>query len=348
MRLPYRFCEILLNRVSMSKMNKSKSISNKNNIHAGVRLARVLWNYRINQNIKVGYKPYRIWVEPTNKCNLACAMCPNKTFKDEEVGFMDFDLYKKIVDEAKNFVYDMNIHHRGESTMHPKFPEMIEYAVKNGMKVKFHTNGTLLTEEKAKVFIEAGLSLISFSFDGYNKHSYEQIRINANFDKTTANIERFLKIKDKMKSKTPKTVMEVMEDLDGFEYEQHEKDTFLKRMKLIDRFIFKKPHNWGGNVSIDTFDEKDLLPCTMPWHAQVILWNGKVGPCPHDFFAKIILGDVNENSLTDVFNSPQTQELRRKHLDRDFKNYSPCNTCDTPRRNSFCGIPTPSLKYVKE
>ena len=116
----------------------------------------------------------------------------------------------------------------------------------------------------------------------------------------------------------------------------------------LDKLIIKQPHNWGGSVDLDTYSEDQLVPCTMPWHAQVILWDGRVGCCPHDFFAKIILGDVKENKLSDIFNSIETQELRRRHLDHKISDFSPCNECDTPRRHSILGIPTSSLKYVKE
>lgn len=314
----------------------------------GKKLLQVLWNYRFGCNATVKYKPYRLWIEPTNKCNLACIMCPNKDFKKEDLGFMDFELFKKIINEARHFAYDMNIHHRGESNLHPRLPEMIEYATKNGIPVKLHTNGTLLTERRSRELIESGLSLISFSFDGYTKDVYEKIRVNAKFEKTTRNITRFLQLKKQMNSPRPKTVMEVMENLNGFDFKEEDKQHFLDMMKNLDRLIIKNPHNWAGNIPIDTFSDNELVACTFPWHAQVILWDGRVGPCPHDFMAEIILGDVKEQSLVEIFNSPETIELRRRHLELDIRDYSPCNTCDSPRRKKIFGIPAPSLKYLKE
>ncbi len=47
-------------------------------------------------------------------------MCPNKDLTKEQKGFMDFDLFKKIVDEAKDFVFDVHLLHRGESLLHPR------------------------------------------------------------------------------------------------------------------------------------------------------------------------------------------------------------------------------------
>jgi len=44
-------------------------------------------------------------------------MCPNKDLKKEDKGFMDFDLYKKIVDESRDFIFEINLAHRGESLM---------------------------------------------------------------------------------------------------------------------------------------------------------------------------------------------------------------------------------------
>src|SRR3972149_1387897 len=59
-------------------------------------------------------------------------------------GYMEFDLFRKIVDEAKGFVYDVNLHHRGESTIHPRLPDMVRYAKDAGLYTRLHSNGTLL------------------------------------------------------------------------------------------------------------------------------------------------------------------------------------------------------------
>ena len=67
--------------------------------------------------------PIRLWVEASLSCNLQCAMCPNKDIPASEKGIMSFSLFKKIIDEAKDFVSDIFIHHRGESLLNPNLFE---------------------------------------------------------------------------------------------------------------------------------------------------------------------------------------------------------------------------------
>jgi radical SAM protein with 4Fe4S-binding SPASM domain len=313
-------------------------------------LFQVFWNYRIRRNEVVDYLPYRIWVEPTNRCNLACFMCPNKDFKKEDLGFMDFDLYRKIIDEAHSFVYDMNIHHRGESTLHPKLVDMIRYAKERGIPVKLHTNGTTLTETLGQELIHSELDLISFSFDGYSPEIYEKIRIGAKFQPTLDKILGFLELKKRMHSQGPKTVMEIMEFPDR-PFRESDKQRFIGNLTArgINRIIIKRPHNWAGNVSLETGMSQRFSPCTFPWHAQVILWDGRVGPCPHDFMAQIELGDVNNSRLKDIFNSEATRTLRHQMLQRSLDALRPpCNVCDTVLRRQILGVPVDSLKYLKE
>lgn len=314
------------------------------------RLARITWNYWIRKRTVVGYPPYRIWIEPTSKCNLACVMCPNQKFQKSDLGFMDFDLYKSIIDQAAAYVHDVNLHHRGEPTLHPMLADMIRYADRKGMKVKLHTNGTILNEKLSEALIRSGLRLISFSFDGYDADSYERTRIRARFDRTLENIHRFLELKRKLDAANLRTVMEVMEINSGF-WDLAAKKRFISSLKSrgLDRFIVKKPHNWAGSFGLDTFETESFSACTFPWHALVVLWDGRVGSCPHDFFAEIVYGDVRNTPLKEIFNSPKIQALRAQMLEGKLDALeSPCRSCDSVRRKRIAGIPMDSLKYLRD
>ena len=50
--------------------------------------------------------------------------------------------------------------------MRPDLPELAQFAVNRGMRAVISTNGTLITEEKAKIFREIGLSYVGVSLDG--------------------------------------------------------------------------------------------------------------------------------------------------------------------------------------
>ena len=162
--------------------------------------------YRLGQDfygIPAGKKvngvplPIRLWIEPTPYCNLKCPMCPQSDPKITDITkgktHMDFELYKKIIDEAAGHVYDINLAHRGESTFHKGLPEMIQYASEKGIKTRLHTNATILNEKMSKAILDSGLDLLSFSFDGFKKEPYEKIRIGSNFEKTSCQYSAIFK-----------------------------------------------------------------------------------------------------------------------------------------------------------
>ena len=104
--------------------------------------------------------PIRVALEPTNLCNLKCPMCPVSNPKPgAQRGFMDFDLYKKLVDQASEFAVDITLVGGGEPMLHPQIIDFIKYAKSKKMRVRMDSNATLITEEKAKALIKSGAGL---------------------------------------------------------------------------------------------------------------------------------------------------------------------------------------------
>lgn len=111
-------------------------------------MVRVFLDYRMRSE-RVRTMPIRAWIETSSVCNLRCIMCPNKSLSAADKGLMRFDLFRKVIDELKGSVRDVYLHHRGEPLLNPDLFRMIAYAEAAGVRTRFHTNGTLLTEEKA-------------------------------------------------------------------------------------------------------------------------------------------------------------------------------------------------------
>ena len=108
--------------------------------------------------------PNMIHIEPTNHCNLGCIMCPQPREMQRVKGMMNFDLYKSIIDELKDtpaeFVY---LHQFGESLLHKKITDMVDYASENGLQVGMSTNGTLLNEKISERILNSKLDFLTLS-----------------------------------------------------------------------------------------------------------------------------------------------------------------------------------------
>ncbi len=312
------------------------------------RLFNLFVSYKRKQT-HLAYLPVRLWIEPTSYCNLRCIMCPNKELGKKDKGFMDMELFRKIIDEASSFVFDIHLLHRGESLLHPEFFKMARYAHDKGITVKFHTNGTLLDEEKARQLIDSGIDQFSFSFDGYTKETYEKIRVGANFEKTVSNIIRFLEIKKEMKSLKPHTILELINfPEEGIRTDRESRKKFLQRFKglPLDKLEIKELHNWAGEITARKID-RNFSPCTFLWQALIIFWDGSVLPCTQDFFGYYVMGNVKDFSLQEIWNNEKMISLREKMVKGNLSDLKTCSSCDRPWREKFMGIPKEYLwKFI--
>jgi len=322
------------------------------NLNHIIRLCDIYWSYAVKKAQKIKYMPYRLWIEPTSLCNLKCIMCPNKSLPRDQKGMMDVELFKKVIDEAKDFVHDVNIHHRGEALLHRNLYDMIRYAKNRGMILKLHTNATCLDEYHARNILESNLDYISFSFDGLDRETYEKYRAGASYDKTIENILGFLQLKKSLHTGRPFTVLELID------YSSHDASYALNNLSvfkkqfdglLLDKILVKKPHNFGGNVDIKTSeDDTTYSPCTYLWHSLIVLWNGDVLPCTQDFYGKLALGNLKEQSLSEIFHGEKMTSLREKALNGSLQEVKPCSGCDMIRRRKILGIPVKSFSYLQK
>ncbi len=307
----------------------------------------------IKKQPQCNYLPSRLWVEVTNHCNLKCRLCPNKDIPSKEKGYMDFNLFKRIADQIDKSINDIYLFHRGEPLLHPRLFEMVDYIKTRGATVRIHTNATLLNNENIKKILNSKLDFISFSFDGYLKETYEKNRVNSNYAKTLSGIISFLEQKKKLNQKTPYTVLQVMEYDEEYSLADFErqKKAFIKKFEgfPLDRFITRKPHNWGGLINTVKTTAKHYVSCTFLWYALVILYNGNIVPCPQDFNSNLVLGNIEDISIKDAFNNQKIQRLRTRIAHKDITEISPCSSCDRLWRETFMGLPTDYLKtFVKD
>lgn len=314
------------------------------------RFSRIAWHYK-RGSVRLPYGPLRLWVEPTSFCNLKCPMCTSKDIPEGKIGYMDWNLYKKIIDEAKGFVYDINLFMGGESLFHKRLPEMIAYAKANGIRTRLSTNATVLTKEKREALFDAGLDFIIFSFDGYEKEVYEKIRVNANFEKTLGNIKAFLEEKKRRGSRKPYVVFQMIEFAGRLE---EKRSAFLRELEglPIDKFSFISPHTFGGKIPQD--DRKGFrskgsryVPCTFLWYSMSVRWDGMAVPCCVDLAGEMPLGDLRKESLLDVWNGSMLTELRGKIAAGRYQEIPLCRGCDILWKEQVWGIPVKSLKELR-
>lgn len=309
-----------------------------------LRLLQAFIHYKRHSTV-LPYFPVRIWLETTNACNLRCVMCPNSTDFSSVRGNMDIDLYESIISQISGKVNDLNLSHRGEPLFHPDLEKMIRIASDHRLATRIHTNATLLDAQRSTSLLEAGPDLVSFSFDGYDKETYESVRVGGIYEKTLENIRFFLSEKRRLGLTKPYTVVQIIEpsDITGEYRENLQRFGDRIRGYGLDKFYIKKPHNWAGNAPDQAPLNKQFIPCTFLYYSMTVLWNGLVCPCPQDWYGTRILGDLTEQTVEEVWNGEPYRDMRRRVALQDLDGWL-CENCDRVFRPSVWGIPTENLK----
>ena len=75
-----------------------------------------------------------------------------------------------------------------------------------------------------------------------------------------------------------------------------------------------------------------------------MLQTGEVVPCPQDWYRRIPLGDLREESLPSIWNGDPIRALRGRHARMDLAGLVPCEECDRVRRKTVLGVPTENLR----
>lgn len=285
------------------------------------------------KQINLGYPPYLL-IEPVAACNLRCPFCfqMDKTFTRKPfMGVIDFEFFKKIVDEADQIgVGAITLASRGEPTMHKKIKEMIEYVrtKENIFEIKLNTNGTYLNDELCHTFFKNNITQLVVSSDHYIKEDYERLRLGSNFEKVVANVDNLYKIRNKF---YPDSITEIR--ISGVDNDKN-----LDRTKFYDFWIKRSDHVSATFASErwDTYNNKVHPeindPCQLIWDRMYIWWDGKTNPCDADYKSYLSYGNAKENTIKELWNNKKNTELRNMHLNGDRNKINPCNKCG----ESFC------------
>jgi MoaA/NifB/PqqE/SkfB family radical SAM enzyme len=134
----------------------------------------------------------KIYIEPTNRCNLRCRTCIRNSW-DEPLGEMNPETFARVVEGLRRFSPppDVFLGGLGEPLAHPNIVDMVRQAKALGSLVELITNGTLLSKSLSEQLIDAGLDMLWVSLDGATPESYRDVRLGAALPEVLANLAGF-------------------------------------------------------------------------------------------------------------------------------------------------------------
>jgi Radical SAM superfamily len=146
------------------------------------------------RSIEVSPLPGRLYIECTAACNISCdqACCAPETgiTRTRHAGMLDFDLFRRVVDEAGPSLGRIDFFNYGEAFLHKRAIEMCEYIKTRFPQVYLYTstNGLAFNEDQVRRLVHSGIDEVTFSIDGATPSSYVTYRKRGNFEKAIANL----------------------------------------------------------------------------------------------------------------------------------------------------------------
>lgn len=287
--------------------------------------------------------PLIVQIFPVYACNFKCEYCIHAVDMEKrgfisECTMMDFDLYKKAIDDMSRFgkkVKMLRFAAMGEPLLHPQIADMVKYAREKDVasSVEIVTNGALLSHELSDALIDAGLSRLRISLEGLSSDDYEKHCGKAvDYDQLKEQIEYFytgkketvvyIKIIDYM----VKTKEQESEFYRSFERitDQIAIEHLTPTIDEIDYSAMAE----GTDLDKPQNGEEILNPqiCPMPYYFMQVNPDGNIVACCNTKYPGII-GNIKEQSLYDIWNGEAYNRFRYKMLDGVKQASEACGKC---------------------
>ncbi len=286
----------------------------------------------LKQFVKIYKFPTDILIETIATCNLNCIMCPQNKLTRKK-GAMSFELWKKIVDEVAEKSPETKLWPAlmGEPLLlRKKIFKMLKYAKDKGIKhISLNTNLMTFKKEMTDDLFDCRLDELIVGIDGFTPETYEKIRRNAKLSTVLENLHYIIEQKEKNGLSHPIITLQYIV-MDENEQEEEAFIEYWRKSGKDVRLKVKPKTGWAAAVDVwsnikNYGQDERFMPCTWLLRQMTIFWDGKIPQCDGDWNGKTNYGDVNKDSIEEIWKRLKT--IRDKHMNLEFDFY-PCNRCD--------------------
>ena len=317
-------------------------------------------------------RPQVFNIETTNYCNMKCIMCPRTELMTRKNIWIEDDAFLNIIDQIKphsnqdlekfwDFIeneYGVNENERSENTFYfrvvsrcvilhgygeplldKNIVERIQACTKRGIPTYFSCTPANLTVERARDVMEAGLSVFKFSIDALDDEWQKKIRGSQNnFDISYRTILEVINLKKEQGYQTLLVPCMIALSEDTTSREMHSRFMELWQGEDVFAYIKSQDNRWLFDADEDMISQShyESQYCEYPWTSLTAMADGSVVPCTQDYDTEMVLGNVNDKKLEEIWNDTPFNELRRMHITGDFPKGHKCNErCDVKKLFQF-------------
>jgi radical SAM protein with 4Fe4S-binding SPASM domain len=302
-------------------------------------------------------------IEDTNACNMKCIMCPRTELMTRAIktlSLKDFELVLKQIsppskdelEQLKNhaihefgikeneqsedhFYYfiisrSINLHGYGETIIDPEIHHKVKLCKDYGFETYFSCVPNNVTLKKAEQLMQAGLTYLKFAMESLSDEVQQQIRgPRAKFSEAYHIIQQVMELKRKLNSDT--TFIATMLEMDGPTENKKMQQEFLNKFRELGLYSYIKTRDnqWLEESGNNTFKPSPKAFCEYPFTSLSIMSDGNVVPCTQDYNSEMIMGNIHQETLEEIWNEKKYRQFREYHITGKFPENFKCNErCD--------------------
>lgn len=254
---------------------------------------------------------------------------------------MDFSLYRKVIDSLSEFdkpLEKLKLYCDGEPLLHPDFAEMVGYAKKSGFvkKITTTTNASRLGPDLNLRMVAAGLDQVNISIYGMDSRQYGDFaKAKVDFEALVANIRHLYENRRQCEVK-----VKINGDVISPEDEEKFYQTFepiadgVNVEHVMACWVQTPEWNLGAKgltpnefVGLHGQPLQDTLVCPYVLYSLTVHPDGTVSTCFLDWERKLIVGDVRQGSLKQIWEGARMREHQLLMLRGERKGHPVCGQC---------------------
>ncbi|MDR1134932.1 MAG: radical SAM protein [Clostridiales Family XIII bacterium] len=258
--------------------------------------------------------PQDVAIETTGFCNLNCIMCSNNKMKRKK-GAMRWTLFIKLVEEIAEKAKDYTrlwLCFYGEPLMSKDIADRIIFAKSKGIKnVVINSNMNLMNPELAEELVKSGLNSVFVGLDATTAEVYSGIRRNGDFEKVVRNVIYYKEMLDKFGTDDQQIVVQFVD----MPQNHHQRDLVVSFWSKHGIQVKVRPLvTWHDSIA-DVLHSQEVLgsheveraPCHWIMNVLPITSDGKAVWCGCDYDGQGVCGDLNSDTIGNVWNNVKKQ-----------------------------------------
>ncbi len=289
--------------------------------------------------------PTSVKIEISPRCNYRCGFCALRTREAQPKWDMDFGLFKRITREMRDAgVEEIGVFYLGESFMNPRLLVDCIAWLKGELAVPYvflTSNASMAFPEAVEACMKAGLDSLKWSVNAADQQQFEKIMGVAGrlFHTSLENIASAWSVRSGGGHRTGLYASSIR-----YDGAQQEKMAALLAARVRP---FVDQHYWLPLYSMGAFATqreaelgyrptagnqgrmgalREPLPCWSAFTEGHVTAEGRLSACCFDATSHWTMGDLNNVSFMDAWNSPSFVQLRAAHLKRDVRG-TVCENC---------------------